>query len=274
MRTKALALLTGLSATCLLALSGFAQSTDGAKGLFFEQLQAPTSQLNTGVRYYIELVRNGQSSKVNNRIAFRTGDKIRFHVQPNIDGFAYILLKSGSQGEQSVLFPDPNRAEDNAVKRGKDYVLPYDGFLTFDKNPGVEKVTLLLSRMPLDATAYLANPDGERTLVACAETGSKDLIPSKIRVAYAPTVVAVTTPAAPVAAAHVAEATQAAQKAIAAAPAKQTKTPKATQRAKKPSSAKRKTPPVAPDTQPDPNITVVNQDPHTVLAVDVALEHN
>src|SRR5438270_13681328 len=102
MRTKAFALFAGLSASCLLALSGLAESSDGAKGLFFEQLDQPKVQLNTGVRYYIELLRNGQAMKVNNKIAFRTGDKIRFHVQPNIDGFAYILLKSGSQGEQSV----------------------------------------------------------------------------------------------------------------------------------------------------------------------------
>src|SRR5262249_41710353 len=95
----------------------------------------------------------------------------------------YILLSSGSRGEQSVLFPEPH--EDNKVERGKDISLPREGYLTFDEHPGIEKVSLLLSRMPTDATAYLNKTrDEDRTLVASAAIGSKDLIPSKILLSY------------------------------------------------------------------------------------------
>lgn len=158
----------------------------GAKGLFFQQLDKPGENLNTGLRYWIELKRGNSVTRVTNKTQFHTNDSIRFHVRSNIDGYAYILLSSGSRGEQSVLFPDPKINESNKVTHGKEYVMPGDGYLTFDENPGVEKLTLLLSREPMDAQAYLSKPRQEVTMIASAETGSKDLVPTKIYVAYNP----------------------------------------------------------------------------------------
>jgi hypothetical protein len=161
---------------------------DGAKGLFFTQLDKPAQQLNTGIQYWIELSRNGNISKVNNKTVFHSGDKIRFHVKPNIDGFAYILLRSGSRGEQQILFPDPQRNEENRMEHGKDYVLPNDGALKFDQNPGIEKLTLLLARSPIDTAAYLSPTSGGSSgpLVATIASGSKDLIPTEVVVSYVP----------------------------------------------------------------------------------------
>jgi len=156
----------------------------GAKGLFFEQLKKPEENINTGLRYWIELKRGNVVSQVTNKTQFKTGDSIRFHVCSNIDGFAYILLTEGSRNEQSVLFPDARMNEVNRVDRGKEYALPSDGFLTFDNNPGTEKLTLLLSRAPIDAQAYLARPQRQVTMIASAQTGSKDLVPAKIYVSY------------------------------------------------------------------------------------------
>jgi hypothetical protein len=162
----------------------YAQEQSGAKGLFFEQLEKPTESLNTGLRYWIELKRGNSVTRVSNKFQFKTNDSIRFHVRSNIDGYAYILLSSGSRGEQSVLFPDSKADENNKVGRGKDYALPSDGYLTFDENPGLEKLTLLLSRSPMDAQAYLAKPQKEVTMIASAQTGSKDLVPARIYVSY------------------------------------------------------------------------------------------
>ncbi len=162
----------------------FAEEVGGAKGLFFEQLEKPTQSLNTGISYSIELKRDGHLSKVSNKQQFRKGDSIRFHVRSNIDGYSYILLSSGSRGESSVLFPNESSREDNHVERGRTYVLPTDGYLTFDENPGLEKLTLLLSRTTMDAQAYLAKPQKEVTMIASAQTGSKDLVPARIYVSY------------------------------------------------------------------------------------------
>lgn len=93
-------------------------------------------------------------------------------------------MTEGSRAEQSVLFPDARMNEVNRVDRGKEYALPSDGFLTFDNNPGTEKLTLLLSRAPIDAQAYLARPQRQVTMIASAQTGSKDLVPAKIYVSY------------------------------------------------------------------------------------------
>lgn len=166
----------------------------GAKGMFFDQLEkkdvhSTTSVVgqNTGVRYWIELKRGDTNVKVNNKHQFKTGDRIRFHVIPNIDGYAYVLLTSGSRGERAVLFPETKKVEGNKVFRGRDVVIPGDGYLAFDENPGTEKVQLVVSRLPIDATAYLNNNIDENeppTMIASATEGSKDLIPTKVYVSY------------------------------------------------------------------------------------------
>lgn len=288
MFTKGLAVLAAISASCLLSLTAMAETASdapkgGAKGLYFEQLEQPKQQLNTGLRYYIELVRDGKMQKVNNKVAFRSGDKIRFHVQSNIDGYAYILLKSGSKGDRSVLFPAPYRSEDNRVKRGHDYALPTQGMLAFDANPGLEKLSLLLSRTPLDATAYLNQE--ETTLIACADIGdgnplggSKDLIPSKIIVAYTPPVVAAAAPAT-AAAVPLQEVTEkSTPKTTAKGSSGKKPTPRVVRTAKRPVKAPVKTATATPSAPPAsdhlPFVTIVDQDPSGVLAVDVALQHN
>ena len=109
------------------------------------------------------------------------GDHIQFHVCPNIDGYAYIVLKTVATGEEAVLFPQAG--ESNKVEHGKDYVLPPGtGCLTFDKIPGTEKLTLLLSQTALNRSLFLAKPSAQATQIASAKGGSKDLIPAQVLV--------------------------------------------------------------------------------------------
>jgi Domain of unknown function (DUF4384) len=139
--------------------------------------------MNTGVQYWIELRREGVTSEANNKTEFKSGDKIRFHVKPNINGYAYILLKSGSQGEQAQLFPDVKRKENNQISRGKEIVLPSDGVLTFDANPGTEKLSLIISRKTINTEAYLSK-ESSAPRIAMSSSGSKDLIPNQVLVSY------------------------------------------------------------------------------------------
>jgi hypothetical protein len=161
-------------------------AAEGAKGLYFDQLSQPKINMNTGMQYWIELHRGKQVLHANNKTAFQSGDRIAFHVRPNIDGYAYIVLKSGSKGEQAVLFPDAKAQEENRVQAGKEFVLPGDGMLAFDKNPGTEKLSVVLSRTPIDAQAYLGGPTpNSAQLVASADiSGSKDLVPTQVLVSY------------------------------------------------------------------------------------------
>jgi outer membrane lipoprotein-sorting protein len=287
---------------------------EGAKSLYAAQMNNQSEAMNLGVQYWIELHRGKQTIRVNNKLSFKSGDKIRFHVRPNINGYAYILLRSGSRGEQSVLFPDPARGESNKVVAGIDYSLPSDDFLQFDDNPGQEKLTLLVSRTPVDATAYLRTPETERILVASAMTGSKDLVPSRILLAYAPQPPAVehtSTPAPeklktpPVIAKSKAIRTESgktkiasttAEKGMASVSTSSTKvkfssksSKKATTQESKPSMKTQVAvkPPAAeqPATQPpvevptqiasnESAVTIVKRDPSGVLAIDIALDHD
>lgn len=289
-KSCALALAVALGAA--VAGSAWADESVGAKGLFFDQLEKPSESLNTGLRYWIELKRGSTVTRVSNKYQFKTNDSIRFHVRSNIDGFAYILLSSGSRGEQSVLFPDAKADENNKVDRGKDYVLPSDGYLTFDENPGLEKLTLLLSRAPMDAQAYLAKPQKEVTMIASSQSGSKDLVPARIYVSYnAPKVEApVPIPATPVVKKSeskvdskpeqkVAKTTNRADRGIVFE-----KTAKVDDNSDKPKAAHK--PVVKPKTtiasagraaangrEDEGTITVVSQQSNGLLHVDVALQH-
>jgi Domain of unknown function (DUF4384) len=159
-----------------------------AKDMFKRQLQAPAgTALNTGIQYWIELTTNGESLRANNKTAFHSGDQVRFHVKPNIDGYAYIVMKNGSQGQQEVLFPDSENAGQNKINRGQELVIPPDGAFEFDKNPGVERLSLYVSRKPIDPSIYAKSAKEDDKPVAVAMNfGGKDLIPSGVFIAYMP----------------------------------------------------------------------------------------
>lgn len=156
----------------------------GPKDLFRTQLSNQKEESNTGVQYWIELKRGAEHMKVSNKYPFKTGDQVRFHVIPNIDGYAYVLLKNGSRGERAVLFPNERMHEDNHVAHGRDVMIPGDGtYLQFDENPGTEQLSLVVSRAPINATAYL-DQQSAPVMIASSEGGSKDLIPTKVYVSY------------------------------------------------------------------------------------------
>lgn len=223
---------------CLLAASCLAapcQSIQGAKSLFYRQQANPGVVINNGIQYWIELNRGGQVSKVSNKFAFKSGDRIKIHVTANIEGFAYIILREGSSGEQSVLFPDEHLRESNKITASTDYPIPREGYLAFDQNPGTEKLILLLSRKALDPSKYLADKTKEHVRIAAVPSGAKDLVPGSVVLAYSD------------------------------------QDQPATNRPpeKKPSSN-----PSRPSTVTDQSITTcVQTDPNQVLAIDLALLH-
>lgn len=177
-----------LCALITAALPAFAAGSDdnapGPKDLFRTQLNNQKEEKNTGVQYWIELKRGSELIKVSNKYPFKTGDQVRFHIKPNIDGYAYVLLKSGSRGERAVLFPNEKAHENNHVAHGHDVMIPGDGtYLQFDENPGTEQLSLVISRGPINAVAFLESTNAP-VMIASVEGGSKDLIPTKVYVSY------------------------------------------------------------------------------------------
>lgn len=148
------------------------------RGMFVTQQSKPKEKINTGITYWLELEREGKKSRVTNKSAFQNGDKLRFHVKPNIDGFAYILMVQGSKGEKNVLFPSAQLKE-NKVVSGKEIILPAanesgeEAWLKFDENPGTEVLRVIVSRQAIDPAKELGEKDG----VAVIASTKEDKIP-------------------------------------------------------------------------------------------------
>ncbi len=146
----------------------------GPKDLFYRQMRRDTSSHldNVGLTYSIELVRSNEVTKVDSRFPFKSGDEIRFHVQSNIDGYMYVVMKSGSHGSQAVLFPAADSGENNVIKKGEDYVLPEQGVLEFDNQPGEERLQLIISPEKLNLENALA-AGRERQIIITPKTPLK-----------------------------------------------------------------------------------------------------
>jgi hypothetical protein len=169
------------------ALTEEEENVIAVKDLFKRQLLKPDTAINVGIEYYIELKDGGSYRRANNKTAFHSGDRVRFHLKPNIDGYAYIVMRNGSGGQKTVLFPDDDNKSQNQITRGKEIVIPPDGDFEFDDHPGVEKLRLYVSRKPIDPATLAKDGEEETKPVAIASsTGRKDLIPSGIMIAYVP----------------------------------------------------------------------------------------
>jgi hypothetical protein len=95
---------------------------------------------------------------------FMSGDKIRLQFESNVDGYLYVLQK-GSTGRDKMLFPNPQiNSGNNQVKRGITYSVPVGQWFTFDNNPGVEQLTVVLSRNPMKSVPQDVKPQGDSSV--------------------------------------------------------------------------------------------------------------
>ncbi len=101
-----------------------------------------------GVRY--SLLKRTESGlvEVDPGGVFRAGDRIRVNVEVNDTAYLY-MVNRGSSGAWKVLFPAAEiQGGDNRVEPGRRYQIPAQHVFTFDEQPGVEKLFLVLSRQP------------------------------------------------------------------------------------------------------------------------------
>ena len=125
-----------------------------ASALFYQEVQAPgrpslggAGSPNVGFNYRIlRRGSSGEAVEVDPDTVFRTGDRIRFAFEPNIDGFLYVV-QQGSSGRWSVLSPHPqSNGGRNDVARFRRVTVPPAGWFRFDDTPGTERVFVYLSR--------------------------------------------------------------------------------------------------------------------------------
>ena len=120
---------------------------------------AADGSANAGIKYRIlRREADGGARAVDPATLFRSGDRIRFAFEPNVDGFLYVIQR-GSTGRWSVLLPHPLiDGGSNAVRGFGEVTIPPEGWFRFDENPGTEQVFVYLSREPLTALPWGGGP--------------------------------------------------------------------------------------------------------------------
>jgi hypothetical protein len=135
---------------------------DEARNLYVEQMNKPTQHINSGIAYWLELSRAGKVTHVSNKKTFHNGDKLRLHMKPNFNGYAYILMLEASQGDHYVLFPT-KKFPNNKITAGRDIALPVGNgapaWMKFDKNPGDEVIRVVVSRNKIDPKSQFKKDD-------------------------------------------------------------------------------------------------------------------
>ena len=136
-----------------------------------------------GIKVRVQIASAEDCHEVDPSSVFHTGDRIRLLVEPNIDGYLYIL-QTGSSGKESMLFPHPDINDgQNEVMRGRLYSVPSSGSFTFRDPAGQEVLKVILSRTPLQSLPADA-PSGNNVQLAmnsvnnelAARVRSRDLV--------------------------------------------------------------------------------------------------
>jgi hypothetical protein len=119
--------------------------------------QRASSKGPLGLRYALLKVNGPESTEVAQTTEFTSGDRIRLKVQPNDDGYLYIVHQ-GTSGNWGILYPKLTaNPESNRIQAGVQYEVPPDSAFRFSGNPGTERLFVLLTRVPerdLDTIIY------------------------------------------------------------------------------------------------------------------------
>jgi hypothetical protein len=140
----------------------------------------PVANVPLGLRYSVlKREENGKFVEVDPDATFRSGDRIRLHVDTNTPGYLYVVMQ-GSSGNWRLLFPSSEvEGGSNRIEKGTAQQIPAGdtGQFVFDQQSGTEKLFLVLSRKPegdLDKLIYSitgGGSAGDKTLMAKATVG-------------------------------------------------------------------------------------------------------
>ncbi|MBS1989701.1 MAG: alpha/beta fold hydrolase [Cyanobacteria bacterium SZAS LIN-3] len=136
------------------------------------------------INFWIELFREGKLYRCNNKMQFKSGDVIRFHLIPENDGYAYLVMTAGTSGKSQVLFPPNESASDNFLHKGHDYAVPIDNWLQFDKTPGIEHLSLIFSKDRITPTPETLEQRYVTCYVSHDTSGAKDLVPTRMKLSW------------------------------------------------------------------------------------------
>lgn len=140
------------------------------------------------ISYWIELNRNGKIFRCNNQMEFKTGDAIRFHLIPESEGYAYLVMKASTTGKSDLLFPNQVYGKENYLKPGKDYSIPAEGWMQFDGNPGTESLGLMFGQEKFSITPEMIRSGNLSCFNAVAkgpkEEGKKEVCSTRMKLSW------------------------------------------------------------------------------------------
>jgi len=136
------------------------------------------------INFWIELYRNGKVYRCNNKMEFKSGDAIRFHMIPGTDGYAYLVMEAGTTGKSDVLFPSSQYGTQNFLSQGRDYPIPSTGWMKFDQHPGTEQLGLVFAKQKVSVTPESLKNHTLTCFVSPEQSGSKDLCPTRMKLSW------------------------------------------------------------------------------------------
>jgi hypothetical protein len=148
-----------------------------------------------GLRYTMLKKTGDEAVEVDAEAVFHAGDRIRIAVEPNDEGYLYVV-NQGSSGTWKLLFPSPEiKNGDNHVQKRVRYEIPAGYTFTFDEQTGAEKLFIVLSRQPepdLENLIYSLGHEvkdkdkaADKPKVMMASAAFSDDVIGRLRTAYA-----------------------------------------------------------------------------------------
>jgi Domain of unknown function (DUF4384) len=156
------------------------QQDESAKNIYYagqdESKPNPAGQRRRrpgriGAMVKTELQRDGKASFVAPSSTFRSGDRLRLHIEVNRPGYLTVL-NQGTRGDLQLLYPKSVRDANAPITPTRDFTIPATSgrWLMFDQVTGQERLIVVLSAQPI--------PDVLRALGA-AESGGDVPPPSQ-----------------------------------------------------------------------------------------------
>lgn len=156
--------------------------------------KAPAAPMRrVGIKYRIWHLTSGPNcenidvQEASPSAVFHSGDRIRLLFESNVDGYLYVMQK-GSTGNDRLLFPDPQLGGENRIQRGRQYPVPARRWFSFDRNPGEEKLTVIVSRTPLKSVSRqgsslpASSSEGSVSVVSVVEELNQSVRPRDLMV--------------------------------------------------------------------------------------------
>jgi Domain of unknown function (DUF4384) len=122
--------------------------------------QAPAGQAQSQRMEIVLEKREGANWRaVDPRLVLEQGDRVRFRIRTNFDGYLYVMNQSTS-GRYTLLFPTEDSGQKNQIQSGRDYLIPAtQGSFRIAGPPGQEIVYWLVTPVELQSDKGQAPQD-------------------------------------------------------------------------------------------------------------------